>query len=100
MLGVTVPGIAVGLAAVPPEPRADDAQVIDPEIGRTGGEIGHRDEHLSAALPYAGTGCRQRTRGQCRCRPESRQACSGCARGLGFVAIAPRVGTPRVVRLL
>jgi hypothetical protein len=100
MFGVTVPGIAVGLAAVPPEPRADDAQAIDPEVGRTGSGIGHRGEHLSAAFLHAGSGCRQQARGQCRCRPGSRQACSGWARGLGFVEIALRVDTRRVVRLL
>src|SRR3954469_6615654 len=49
MLGITVPRIAVGLAAVPPQPRADDAEGIDPEIGRTGSGIGHRGEHLSTA---------------------------------------------------
>jgi hypothetical protein len=46
MLGVAVPGVTVGLAAVPPEPRPDDAEAIDRDIGRTGGGVGHRGEHL------------------------------------------------------
>src|SRR4051794_154138 len=46
MLGVAVPRVTVGLAAVPPEPLPDDAQAIDRDIGRTGGGVGHRDEHL------------------------------------------------------
>src|SRR3954464_7106824 len=56
MLGVTVPRIAVGLAAVPPQPGADAAQGIGPDIGRTGGGIDHRGEHLSKALRRAGSG--------------------------------------------
>src|SRR3954462_7069371 len=74
MLGITVPRIAVGLAAVPPQPRADDAEGIDPAIGRTGSGIEHRGEHLFTALLCAGSGCRQQARGQCRCRPGRRQA--------------------------
>src|SRR3954447_23403477 len=46
MLGVAVPGVTVGLAAVPPEPLPDDAEAIDRDIGRTGGGVGHRGEHL------------------------------------------------------
>src|SRR4051794_8784521 len=74
MLGVAVPGVTVGLAAVPPEPLPDDAEAIDRDIGRTGGGIDHRGEHLSKALRRAGSGCRQQARGQYRCRPGRRQA--------------------------
>src|SRR3954453_17230924 len=58
MLGVTVPGVTVGLAAVPPEPRANDAEAIDPDVGRPGGGIGHRGDtfppHHIAPDPAAG----------------------------------------------
>jgi hypothetical protein len=54
MLGVAVPWVAVGLAAVSPEPRADDAQGIDRELGWRRVGMGHRGEHLSAALQRAG----------------------------------------------
>src|SRR3954470_629802 len=93
LLGTTVPRTAVGLAAVPPQPRPDDAEGIDPEIGRTGSGIEHRGGHLSTALLCAGSGCRQQARGQCRCRPGRRQAVSGWARGLGCVGIVPQVDT-------
>src|SRR3954462_14456826 len=100
MLGVTVPRIAVGLAAVPPLPRADDAQGIDPDIGRTGGGIDHRGEHLSAALRGAGSGCRQQLADSVGAVRGAGRPCSGGARGLGLVGIAPRADTRRGVRLL
>src|SRR3954449_3828382 len=57
MLGVAIPRMAVGLAAVPPEPLADDREAIDRDAGRTGGRIGHRDTfpRLSVA-PYPTAG--------------------------------------------
>jgi hypothetical protein len=62
VLGVAVPGIAVGLAAVPPKPLAYYGQAIDRRVGRTGAEIDHRHEHLLTALHCAGSNCRQQAR--------------------------------------
>src|SRR3954451_11259087 len=100
MLGITVPWIAVGLAAVPPQPRADDAEGIDPEIGRTGSGIEHRGGHLPrrsfAPDPAAGN----KLADSVGAVLGAGRPCSGWARGLAFAGIAPRVDTRRGVRLL
>jgi hypothetical protein len=62
VLGIAVPGIAVGLAAVPPKPLAYHVQAIDRRVDRTAAEMDHRREHLSAALHCAESDCRQQAR--------------------------------------
>ena len=42
VFGVAVPGVAVGLAAVPPQPLPDRAQLVDRKPGHPGVGIGHR----------------------------------------------------------
>jgi hypothetical protein len=56
MFGVAVPGVAVGLAAVPPQPGADGGRE---HRGRPDGGIGHIGTHL-LAVPHCAGSCNAR----------------------------------------
>ena len=60
VLRIAIPGITVGLAAVPPRPLAYHGPVIDRRVGRTAAEIDHGGEHLPAALHCAESDCRNK----------------------------------------
>ena len=58
VLGVAIPWVAVGLAAVPPDPLPYRGQPVDRKASWTGMGIFHRDAHLPTARHRAVCECR------------------------------------------